>query len=305
MTSYKQVAILLPCFNEAAAISGVIASFKKSCPDASVYVYDNNSTDGTADIARKAGALVRHVKPQGKGNVVQRMFMEIEADIYVMADGDGTYDAESAPIMVNALLEESADMVVGVRKHSSDAAYRHGHQFGNKMLNWMVKQFFGEQVHDMLSGYRAFTRRFVKSFPALSTGFEIETEITVHALSLQLQVIDIEAEYLERAEGTQSKLHTYKDGLRILRSIALLIKYERPFFFFSMLSILLVITSFLVGGPVIIEFLETRYITKVPSAILATGLMLSAIICVSSGIILDSVARGQKQMKKLMYLLAA
>ncbi|MGH1461183.1 MAG: glycosyltransferase [Neptuniibacter sp.] len=298
----KEVAILLPCYNEAAAISEVVASFKLACPDATIYVYDNNSTDGTPEVARDAGAVVRHVPKQGKGNVVQHMFMEIEADIYVMADGDGTYDAETAPLMIETLIQESADMVVGVRKHESDSAYRHGHQFGNKMLNKMVEWSFGEKVGDMLSGYRIFSRRFVKSFPLLSKGFEIETEITVHALSLQLRVVNVETKYHDRAEGTASKLHTYKDGFRILSAIALLVKYEHPFYFFSIISFILVLLSLFVGGGVVLEFLNTQYITKIPSAILATGLMLSALICFSLGVVLDSVSRGQKQFKKLTYL---
>ena len=302
MNSEPKIAILLPCYNEALAIKDVIAEFKKACPSATVYVYDNNSTDGTADIAKKAGAITRSVKPQGKGFVVQRMFLEIDADIYVMADGDGTYDASYAPKLIDALIAESADMVVGVRKHESEKAYRRGHQLGNKLLTKSVEWALGESVIDMLSGFRVFNRKFVKSFPVQSKGFEIETEITVHALSLHLKVVNIQTPYFDRVEGSSSKLRTFKDGFNILKTIGLLVKYERPMFLFSLIGFGLAVLSLVVGAVVVIEYIETGYVSRIPSAILATGLMLSSLLSFILGVILDSIAHGQKQNKKLHYL---
>ncbi len=298
------IAVLLPCFNEEAAIAGVVRDFRAVLPTATIYVYDNNSTDATAAVARQAGAVVRAVQEQGKGHVVRHMFMDIEADLYLIADGDGTYDPQSAPRMIAALQENIADMVVGVRRHSSDRAYRRGHQWGNRLFNGLVYRSFGHKPGDMLSGYRLFSRRFVKSFPMLSGGFEIETEMTIHALSLQIRVVEVETPYYERTAGTTSKLRTYSDGYRILKSIVLFVKDERPFRFFLLLGVGLALLSLGFGWVVIAEYFTTHYITHVPMAILATGLMILSFLLVTVGVILDSVSRGRKEAKKIAFLQA-
>jgi glycosyltransferase involved in cell wall biosynthesis len=297
-----RVAVLVPCYNEVVAIPGVVADFRTALPDATIYVYDNNSRDGTAEAARMAGAVVRRETLQGKGHVVRRMFADIEADIYVLVDGDGTYEAAAAPAMVQLLREERLDMVNGARVSDSRAAYRRGHRFGNAMLTGLVTRIFGDRVSDMLSGYRVFSRRFVKSFPALSAGFETETEFTVHALELNMPVGEIRTNYRERPEGSASKLRTYVDGIRILRAIVVLVKEERPLQFFSSAALVLLILGVALGLPVVFEFLRTGLVPRLPTAVLATGLVLLSFLSLVCGLILDSVTRGRKEMKRLAYL---
>jgi glycosyltransferase involved in cell wall biosynthesis len=300
--SELRVAVLVPCYNEAVTIAAVVRDFRRSMPAATVYVYDNNSTDGTAAIAGAAGAVVRRETRQGKGHVVRRMFADIEADIYVMVDGDDTYDAASAPALVKRLREGAFDLVNGARVEMAEAAYRRGHRFGNWLLTGLVTEIFGTASRDMLSGYKALSRRFVKSFPALSTGFEIETELLVHALELGLPTSEVDTPYKERPQGSQSKLRTFHDGARILRLIVRLVKEERPLFFFSMLAISLALISGALALPVIIEFWRTGLVPRLPTAVLSTGLMLTAIIAFFSGMILDTVTRGRREMKRLHYL---
>lgn len=297
-----QIAVLIPCYNEAAAIAAVVRDFQAALPDAWIYVYDNNSTDHTAELARASGAIVRHERHQGKGHVVRRMFGDIEADVYVLVDGDGTYDAFSAPRLIKHLLEEQLDMVNAARIETGDAAYRPGHRFGNVLLTRMVGLVFGDGLNDMLSGYRVFSRRFVKSFPALSTGFEIETELTVHALELHMPIAEIQTSYRARPAGSPSKLHTIRDGLRILATIALLVREERPLPFFSALFALLVTISVILAWPIVQEFMVTGLVPRFPTAILSTGLMLLAFLNLACGIILDTVTLGRREMKRLHYL---
>jgi glycosyltransferase involved in cell wall biosynthesis len=296
------IAILIPCFNEEITIGKVVHDFQKALPKARVYVYDNNSTDRTSVIARTAGAVVRRETQQGKGHVVRRMFADIDADIYVLVDGDDTYDAAVAPRLVEALLEGVCDMVNAVRAVEAKHAYPRGHKFGNRVLTGLVCWAFGRSTSDMLSGYRAFSHRFVKSFPALSGGFEIETEFTIHALELHMPMNEVATSYKERPTGSNSKLSTYRDGLRILLTILILLKEERPFQFFGFLGILLAVASLILGIPVVIEFLETGIVPRIPTAILATGLMLLAFLSLTCGLILDSVTRGRREMKRLRYL---
>jgi glycosyltransferase involved in cell wall biosynthesis len=297
-----RVAVLVPCYNEAAAIAKVVADFKAALPDATIYVFDNNSTDDTAAIARAAGAVVRKEMRQGKGFVVRRMFSDIEADIYVLADGDATYDAPSAPKMIDLLLRDHLDMVVGHRVDQEVAAYRAGHRTGNWLLTTFVATVFGRTFNDMLSGYRVFSRRFVKSFPMLSGGFEIETELTVHALELQLAAAEIQTPYYARLEGSTSKLNTWRDGFRILWTIAQLYRSERPFPFFGAVGCILALISIVIAIPVVITFLETHQVPRLPTAILAMGLMLLAFLSTAVGLVLDTVTRGRREMKLLAYL---
>ena len=297
-----RVAVLVPCFNEEVAIAGVVAAFQAALPKSIVYVYDNNSRDGTAAEARAAGAVVRREALQGKGHVVRRMFADIEADAYVLVDGDGTYDAATAPQMVQRLLDERLDMVSGVRTPHTAAAYRRGHRFGNIVLSGVVAAVFGDRVSDMLSGYRVFSRRFVKSFPAAAGGFETETEFTVHALELRLPVGEVPTAYGERPAGSASKLATYRDGLRILRMILFLVKEERPLPFFSVVGFALLLIGFGLGGPVVREFAMTGLVPRLPTAVLATGFVLLAFLSAGIGLVLDSVARGRKDAKRLAYL---
>ncbi|MCB9991892.1 MAG: glycosyltransferase [Rhodospirillales bacterium] len=300
------IAVLLPCHNEGPAIYEVVRSFQKALPGATVYVYDNNSTDNTTEEARRAGAIVRSETRQGKGHVIRRMFADVEADIYVMADGDGTYDAEVAPELVEKLRSENLDMVVGARQSvEGQETYRKGHEFGNWLLTTTVRTIFGHGFRDMLSGYRVFSRRFVKSFPALSTGFQIETEITIHALSLTLPCAEIDTKYFERAEGTASKLSTYKDGILILSFIMLLFKEIRPFIFFTAIALLMAILSFGLGLPVIIEFFETGLVPRLPTAILSASIMMIGVLSFLCGIILDSLSRGRIEQKRLRYIATA
>jgi len=296
------VAVLIPCFNEEAAIGGVVADFLRALPHATVYVYDNNSTDRTMLEARAAGAVVRRERLQGKGHVVRRMFADIDADMLVLVDGDGTYDAAAAPGMVRMLAEGQLDMVTAARTPVGTEAYRRGHRLGNTALTGMVRLVFGNGVSDMLSGYRVFSRRFVKSFPALATRFETETEFTVHALALNMPVGEVRTEYRGRAAGSQSKLNTIGDGLRILRAILTLIEQERPLQSFAAVMLVLVAAGCALGLPVVSEFLQTGLVPRLPTAVLATGLVLLGFMSLGCGLVLDVVSRGRKEMKRLAYL---
>lgn len=280
----------------------MVADFRAALPDAVVYVYDNNSRDRTIEVARAAGAVVRRERLQGKGHVVRRMFADVEADLYVLVDGDDTYDARSAPEMVRLLLDDRLDMVTGVRISDAKESYRRGHRFGNAMFTGMVRAIFGDRVRDMLSGYRVFSRRFVKSFPALSAGFETETEFTVHALELDMPVGELETPYKERPEGSTSKLRTYVDGLAILRAIVILVKEERPLQFFSLSALAALLLGLAIGTPVVFTYLETGLVPRFPSAILAATLVLIACLSQACGLILDSVSRGRKEVRRLAYL---
>lgn len=297
-----RIAVLVPCYNEEAAVATVVGGFKKALPSAQIFVYDNNSRDRTADIARKAGAEVRSERRQGKGHVVRRMFADIDADIYVLVDGDATYDAPSAPRMIEKLVSEHLDMVVGLRVDQEQAAYRRGHRTGNRMLTSFLSWVFGQAFKDVLSGYRVFSRRFVKSFPVLSDGFEIETELTVHALELTMPVAEIETPYFARPEGSFSKLNTWGDGLKILRTIIHLYRSEQPLRFFTAIGAFLALVSIGLAIPVIITYLETGLVPRLPTAVLSMGLMILAVLSVSSGLVLDTVTRGRREMKLLAYL---
>ena len=298
----SRIAVLIPCYNEAEAIAGVVRDFRAALPEATIYVYDNNSRDRTREIAAQAGAVVRTETFQGKGNVVRRMFADIEAEVYVLVDGDGTYDAPSARAMVDHLLENSLDMVNGARVPVAAAAFRPGHVLGNRMLTGAVAMIFGDRLKDMLSGYRVLSRRFVKSFPALAAGFETETELTVHALELRLPVAELQTPYRDRPAGSTSKLRTYRDGFRILRTIFLLVKEERPLQFFTAVAALLFVASLVLGGPIVTEFIKTGLVPRLPTAILATGLMIMAAVSFVAGLILDTVTVGRREMKRLHYL---
>jgi glycosyltransferase involved in cell wall biosynthesis len=296
------IAVLIPCFNESVTIEKVVGDFRAALPQCTVFVYDNNSTDDTAELARKSGAVVRHEPQQGKGNVVRRMFADIEADIFVLVDGDDTYDASAAPGLIDKLIRESLDMVSATRFETSADAYRSGHRLGNRVLTGFVAMLFGNRSSDMLSGYRVFSRRFVKSFPALTTGFEIETELTVHALELRLPIAETTSRYRERPAGSVSKLHTYSDGMRILRTIVILVKEEKPLLFFGALAIALALTSVILGAPIVDQYRATGLVPRLPTAVLATGFMLLAALSLICGLILDSVSRGRKEQKRLRYL---
>ena len=297
-----RVAVLIPCHNEAAAIGRVVTDFRRVLPSAVVYVYDNASTDGTAEIARAAGAVVRRETLKGKGNVVRRAFADVEADVYLLVDGDDTYHPASAPLLVSMLLENDLDMVCGRRVTDIAAAYRPGHRFGNRLLTRLVAAFFGDRVQDMLSGYRAFSRRFVKSFPAMAQGFEIETELTVHALVLRMPLAEIDTPYKDRPCGSASKLRTYRDGFRILTTILRLVKEERPLPVFSALFALLFLLSLGLAAPVILTYLQSGLVLRVPTALLATGTMLLASLSLACGLVLDSVTVGRREMKRIRYL---
>jgi glycosyltransferase involved in cell wall biosynthesis len=297
-----RVAVLLPCYNEEAAIAATIAGFRAALPDATIYVYDNNSTDRTREIAAEAGAIVRTEKQQGKGNVVRRMFADVDADVYLMADGDLTYDPAAAPTMVDMLLAEQLDMVVGARVHEAKEAYRGGHVLGNKVFTGLLSGLFGRSFTDIFSGYRVFSRRFVKSFPVLSAGFEIETEISVHALELRMPVGEVETSYAARPEGSQSKLSTYSDGWRILKTIGTLYRVERPVLFYGLISALLMIAAILLAIPIVETYAETGLVPRFPTAILVTGMVIVAVLCFFAGLILDTVTRGRREMRRLAYL---
>jgi glycosyltransferase involved in cell wall biosynthesis len=296
------VAVLIPCFNEAAAISETVAAFKRELPGALIYVYDNNSSDDTARVAAAAGALVRHELLQGKGNVVRRMFSDIDADIYVLVDGDGTYDAASAGKMVELLREHHLDMVNAVRVTDCKGAYRPGHRFGNTVLTGLVASLFGNRFQDLLSGYKVFSRRFIKSFPALSTGFEIETELAVHALELRMPVAETPTAYKERPQGSVSKLNTWRDGIRILRMIVLFVKEKRPLYFFSMIGLAMATLAILLALPLLDTYLRTGLVPRFPTAILSTGLIILAFLSFVAGLILDTVTRAHLATKRLIYL---
>jgi glycosyltransferase involved in cell wall biosynthesis len=296
------IAVLVPCYNEEIAISQVVRDFRAALPEAVVYVYDNNSVDGTMAVAASAGAVVRQETHQGKGNVVRRMFADVDADIYVLVDGDATYDAPSARAMIARLLDDHLDMVVAKRVDQEQAAYRLGHRAGNQLLSGFVAHVFGRTVSDMLSGYRVFSRRFVKSFPVLSGGFEIEAELTVHALELGLPAAELPTPYYARPQGSVSKLNTWGDGLRILRTIVKLYRSERPLPFFSGIGIALAIVSIGLAIPIVLTFLREGIVPRFPTAILSTGLMLSALLAIACGLILDTVTRARREVKLLAYL---
>jgi len=297
-----RVAVLVPCFNEGRTVSSVIEKFSAALPQATVYVYDNNSSDDTVNQAKAAGAIVRQECLQGKGHVVRRMFADVDADVYILVDGDDTYDAAAAPALLERLLSDGLDMITGQRAAQSSDAYRFGHVFGNRLLSTLVGRTFGQRVTDLLSGYRVLSRRFVKSFPVLSGGFEIETELTVHALELGMPQDEVETAYKQRPADSASKLNTYRDGARILRTIGVLIKEERPLAFFSTVFLLLSVTSVALAYPVFIEFFETGLVPRVPTAVLSTGMMLLAFLSLACGVILDTVTRGRRELKRLFYL---
>ncbi|MBM2952808.1 glycosyltransferase family 2 protein [Escherichia coli] len=303
MYSDNKIAVIVPCYNEASAIAKVVSDFNKYLPEATVYVFDNNSTDGTADVAANAGAIVRHVWHKGKGNVVRRMFADIDADIFVMVDGDDTYEAAAAPTMINKLLDENLDMVVGCRvENGDDKTYRPGHRFGNKMLTGTVSTIFKGSFTDMLSGYRVFSKRYAKSFPCHSHGFEIETELTIHALELRMRIGEVQTSYGERPEGSVSKLSTYKDGIKILRTIIQLYAYERPLFFYSIIAAFFAIISLAVGVPVISDYVSTGLVPKFPSAIAAASIMIMSMLSLVCGVISHLITVSRRETKYLTYL---
>lgn len=302
MPSDATIAVLLPCYNEEVAVGRTVAAFAAALPGATVYVYDNNSADRTMEVARAAGAVVRAERVQGKGAVVRRMFADVDADIYVMADGDATYDAGSAPAMVARLLDEQLDMVVGTRVHEQTDAYRRGHVLGNRLMTGILARLFGRSFTDIFSGYRVFSRRFVKSYPALSTGFEIETDISVHALELRMPVGEIETSYAARPAGSASKLSTYRDGWRILQTIATLYRIERPILFFGLIGALFAGVAVLLGIPLALTYARTGLVPRFPTAIAATGLVILAALSFFAGLILDTVVRGRREVRRLAYL---
>jgi glycosyltransferase involved in cell wall biosynthesis len=302
MTDPATIALLVPCFNEEAAIATVVRDFRKSLPTAKIYVYDNNSRDATAIRAREAGAVVRNESRQGKGNVVRRMFADIEADIYVLVDGDDTYDAAAAPALIAKLVDEGLDIVSGQRTATGHAAYRTGHVLGNRLLTGLTSMMFRVRLHDLLTGYRVMSRRFVKSFPFTAEGFGIETELTVHAVRLLMPMAEVETRYKERPAGSISKLNTFRDGFRILFTIAALVREERPLIFFTGIFVLLAAASLLLGAPVVVEYFHTGLVPRLPTAILSTGFMLVAFLSLMCGFILDTVTRGRWEQKRMAYL---
>jgi glycosyltransferase involved in cell wall biosynthesis len=297
-----RIAVLVPCYNEDAAIATVVRDFKAAIPSAVIYVYDNNSKDETVARAREAGAVVRTEMRQGKGNVVRRMFADIEADVYVLVDGDDTYDAGAAPALVARLVEDGLDIVSGQRVATGHAAYRRGHVLGNWLLTTLTSVMFRVKLNDLLSGYRIMSRRFVKSFPFTAEGFGIETELTVHAVRLLMPMAEIETRYKERPEGSVSKLNTYRDGLRILFTIAALVREERPLVFFSTIATLLMISSLLLGTPVVLDYFHTGLVPRLPTAVLSVGFMVLGFLSLASGLILDTVTRGRWEDKRMAYL---
>jgi glycosyltransferase involved in cell wall biosynthesis len=297
-----RIAVLLPCYNEEAAVAQTVAAFRASLPQAEIYVYDNNSADRTRELAAAAGATVRSERMQGKGHVVRRMFADVEADIYVMADGDATYDAAAAPEMIARLVDERLDMIVGARQSEIDEAYRRGHRLGNRLFTSLLSSLFGRTFSDVFSGYRVFSRRFVKSFPALSRGFETETEISVHALELAMPVGEMVTAYGARPEGSQSKLSTWRDGWRIMRTILHLFRIERPILFYGSFSLFLAALAIVLSIPLAITYVETGLVPRFPTAILATGLMILAALSFFAGLILATVVRGRREVRRLHYL---
>ena len=301
-TASLKIAVLLPCYNEEAAIGATVAGFKAALPDATIYVYDNNSRDRTREVAAEAGAVVRTERQQGKGHVVRRMFADIDADVYVMADGDLTYDPAASPAMVDMLLTEQLDMVVGTRRHEAKDAYRGGHVIGNRVFTGLLSGLFGRSFSDIFSGYRVFSRRFVKSFPVLSEGFEIETEMSVHALELRMPVGEVETSYGARPEGSHSKLSTFGDGWKILKTIANLYRVERPVLFYGSIGALLVVAAIVLAEPLVETYLQTGLVPRFPTAILVTGMVIVAVLCFFAGLILDTVTRGRREVRRLAYL---
>jgi len=297
-----RVAVLIPCFNEAEAIGSVVAAFSHALPSAKVYVYDNNSSDGSPDIAKSAGAVVRQEPRQGKGHVIRRMFADVEADAYILVDGDGTYEASVAPALLDLLLQQRLDLVNGARVSVDRKAFRPGHRFGNHLLSALVRLIFGRQFADMLSGYKVLSRRFVKSFPATATGFETETEIAVHALELRMPCAEVGTRYEERAEGSVSKLRTYRDGLRILLLIARLVKDERPLQFFGLLGIALTAAAIVLGVPIFVTFMETGLVPRLPTATLAASLVIVGVVSFAAGLVLEMTTRTRQELKRLFYL---
>jgi glycosyltransferase involved in cell wall biosynthesis len=297
-----RIAVLLPCYNEEAAIAATVAGFKAALPGATIYVYDNNSRDKTREVAARAGAVVRTERQQGKGNVVRRMFADVDADVYLMADGDLTYDPKAAPAMVDLLLAEQLDMIVGTRKHEERDAYRGGHVLGNKLFTGILSGLFGRSFTDIFSGYRVFSRRFVKSFPVLSAGFEIETEISVHALELRMPVGEVETAYAARPEGSESKLSTYRDGWRILKTILVLYRVERPTLFYGAIGAFFLGLAIVLAIPLVTTYLNTGLVPRFPTAILVTGMTVIAVLCFFAGLILDTVTRGRREVRRLAYL---
>ena len=297
-----RIAVLLPCYNEEAAIGQTVAGFRAALPDATIYVYDNNSSDRTGEVAAVAGAIVRTERMQGKGHVVRRMFADVEADVYVMADGDATYDAAAAPQLVGRLIDEQLDMVVGARRSEVEEAYRRGHRLGNQLFTGLLASLFGRTFTDIFSGYRVFSRRFVKSFPALARGFETETEISVHALELAMPVGEVVTAYGARPEGSQSKLSTYRDGWRIMKTILHLFRIERPVLFYGGFGLFLALVAIVLGIPLAITYVQTGLVPRFPTAILITGLMIVAALSFAVGLILDTVVRGRREVRRLAYL---
>ena len=298
----RRIAVLVPCYNEEAAIATVVRDFKAALPQAVIYVYDNNSRDQTVARAREAGAVVRTEPRQGKGNVVRRMFADIEADLYVLVDGDDTYDAGAARSMIDKVLESGADLLTARRVHTDTAAYRPGHVLGNRLLTGLTALLFNVHLSDMLSGYRVFSRRFVKSFPFTAEGFGIETELTVHAVRLMMPMIEMDTRYKERPVGSVSKLNTWRDGFRILSTIGYLVREERPLVFFSFFFLILAVAALFIGAPVVTEYLQTGLVPRLPTALLATGLMVLAFMALMCGLILDTVTRGRWELKRMAYL---
>ncbi|MGZ6000078.1 MAG: glycosyltransferase family 2 protein [Rhizomicrobium sp.] len=297
-----EIAVILPCYNEEAAIGKTVRDFRAALPAAKIYVYDNNSKDRTVEVAREAGAIVRTEMRQGKGNVMRRMFADVEADIYVLADGDDTYDASAAPALIRRLVEEGLDIVTGRRIHTEAAAYRAGHVLGNRMLTGLTAMMFNVKLGDMLSGYRIMSRRFVKSFPFTAEGFGIETELTVHAVRLMMPMAEVDTAYKERPVGSVSKLSTYRDGFKILFTIAQMLREERPLLFFSAIAFVLALAAMVLGTSIVIEFVHTGLVPRLPTALLTTGLMVIAFLSLMSGLILDTVTRGRWANKRLAYL---
>lgn len=302
LSEQRRIAVVLPCYNEEAAIAETVRGFRAALPDAVIYVFDNNSRDATVERAREAGAIVRTERMQGKGNVVRRMFADVDADVYLMADGDLTYDPKAAPEMVRMLVDEGLDMVVGTRQHAEADAYRGGHVLGNQVFTGLLSKLFGRSFTDIFSGYRAFSRRFVKSFPVLSEGFEIETEMSVHALELKMPVGEMVTAYGVRPEGSASKLSTYRDGWRILKTIGTLYRVERPVLFYGSIGLLLMLTAVILAVPLVLTYLDTGLVPRFPTAILVTGMTIVAVLCLFAGLILDTVTRGRREVRRLAYL---
>ena len=296
------IAVLIPCYNEEKSIVKVINDFKKYLPEAEIYVYDNNSTDKTFELATKAGAIVRKEQMQGKGNVIRRMFADIDADIYVMTDGDETYDIKRAPELISTLKENQIDMLVGSRKETNLECYRSGHRFGNVLLTKLVQTFFHHKLKDMLSGYRVFSKRFVKTFPAQSMGFEIETELTVYALSSKLPIMEVETDYFARPQGSFSKLSTYRDGIRILKTIITLVKEERPLLFFSLIALFFFAIAVGLSLPILVEYIKSGLVPRLPTAVLITGISICSVVCMLIGFVLDSIANAKKEARRQAYL---